>query len=134
MSAAVWTGATRARHEVFDRLERDGIAATLDAGAFYPQPLGVLIGRPALIGRGLASSTFEVPVTIVSGDPLTTTEAIDRLYALADEVADSLNESAYRPGSWQGGPNAEPLPCVELVATVTLSYPTLAITYTGGAA
>ena len=37
------------------QLDDAGIEATRDAGAFYPQPLGVLVGLPALVRRGLTT-------------------------------------------------------------------------------
>jgi|SRR5215831_7486834 len=116
------TAASAARQHVLDVLESEGIPASLDAGAFFPAPCAALIGLPTLLGRGLASSSWSIPVTVVSGDTVNTVEAVDRLYAMADAIADALNESGYRPRSWQAGVNREPLPAVEIVCTVTLSY------------
>lgn len=106
---------------VVELLSEAGIDASRDAGAFYPQPLGTLVGLPTLLRRGLATATFTVPVTVVSGDPLNSEFAVDRLYALADDVAAALVTDQYRPGSYQGGVNAEPLPAIELAATVTVT-------------
>ena len=117
--AARSSSAGTARAAVLALLETAGIEATLDAGAFYPQPVGVLIGLPTLVGRTLAARTFELPVTVVSGDPLNSELAVDRLYALADDVAGALRTMAYRPTSYRGGVNAEPLPAIELTATLT---------------
>ena len=99
-----------------------GIDASRDAGAFYPQPVGVLVGLPALTRRGLAAHTFELTVYVVSGDPLNSPAAVDRIYGLADDVALVLAADTYRPGSWRSGVNAEPLPALEL--TVILSVTT----------
>lgn len=113
--------ATRALEAVLAQLEDAGIAATRDAGAFYPQPVGVLVEMPALAGRLLSSRTYEIAVLIVSGDPLNSTAAVDRVYALADDVALALATDSYRPSSWRSSVNAEPLPAVELTATVTVT-------------
>jgi hypothetical protein len=113
--------ALRARAAVLALLTDAGIEATLDGGAFFPQPVGVLIGLPALVARGLRSRTFELTVTIVSGDPMNAELAVDRLYALADDVAAALRVAAYRPTSWRGGVNAEPLPAIELTVTATVT-------------
>jgi hypothetical protein len=112
--------ASLALEGVLDSLAIAGIEATRDAGAFYPQPVGVLVGLPALVRRGLASRTYEIAISVVSGDPLNASPSVDRLYALADDVALALAIDAYRVGSWRGGVNAEPLPAVELTATVTV--------------
>ena len=121
MSVMAASAATRALQGVLDLLEQAGITATRDAGAFYPQPVGVLVGLPTLTKRGLASHTFTVPVLVVSGDPLNDELPVDRVYALADDVAAVLAIDQYRPSSWAGGVNAEPLPAVELAATVTVT-------------
>ena len=113
--------ATRAIDWVLGLLEDAGITATRDAGAFYPQPVGVLVGLPALVGRGLAGRTYELPVTVVSGDPLNSGPTVDRLYALADDVALFLGTAAYRVGSWRSNVNAEPLPALELTVTITVT-------------
>ncbi len=121
MSVAVTHPATRAIDGVLGALQEAGIDATRDAGAFYPQPIGVLVGLPAMILRGLSTRTFELSVLVVSGDPLNTELAVDRLYALADDVALALAVAEYAPSSWRSGVNAEPLPAVELTATVTVT-------------
>ena len=121
MSAPAATPATDAMALVLAALEGAGIGASRDAGAFYPQPVGVLVGLPALVSRLLAASTFDVPVLIVSGDPLNSIQRVDRLYALADECAEALRESAYRTSSWRSAPNAEPVPALEITVTVTVN-------------
>ena len=118
MSAVETTAAGRAIADVLAALELAGISATRDAGAFYPQPVGVLVGLPTLDKRGLAASFFSIPVLVVSGDPLSTPLAVDRIYALADDAAIVLGVDAYRPSSWRSSVNAEPLPAVELTVTV----------------
>lgn len=113
--------ATRARSAIADMLELAGIEAALDPGAFYPQPAGVLVGLPTLDGATLSARRFTVPVLVVSGDPLSTLVSIDRLYALADDVARALSTLAYRPSSYRGSMHAEPLPAIELAVTVTVT-------------
>jgi hypothetical protein len=119
-SVELVTPALAARAWIVDELGDAGIEATADAGAFHPQPVGVLVGLPALVERGLASSTFEVPVWIVSGDPLNAELALGRLYVLADQAADALGQAAYRPSSYRSPLNVEPLPALELTVTVTV--------------
>ena len=97
-----------------------GIEATRDAGAFYPQPVGVLVGLPTLVSRGLASRTYEIPVLVVSGDPLNTELAVNRLYALADDAAIAVRTDRYATSNYRGGVNSEPLPALELAVTVTI--------------
>lgn len=112
--------AARSIAAVLDALADAGIEATRDAGAFHPAPVGVLVSLPALVRRQLGSATFELPVLVVSGDPLNSPEAVDRVYVLADEIAALLGVSAYRPSSFSGGVNAEPLPALELTVTTTV--------------
>lgn len=119
-SAATLTAATRAIGALLELLEEAGLEATRDAGAFYPQPAGILVGLPELVGRGLATRTFAIPVLCVSGDPLNSELAVDRIYSLADEAARALRTDAYRPSSWRSSVNAEPLPAIELTVTVTV--------------
>lgn len=113
--------ATRAIDALLVQLALAGVDASRDAGAFYPQPAGVLVGLPALVKRGLASRTYEITVLVVSGDPLNAPPAVDRLYALADDAALALSIDTYAPGSWRSSINAEPLPALELTATVTVT-------------
>jgi hypothetical protein len=120
--SAVRAGATAAIAAVLDALDDAGITATSDAGAFYPQPVGVLVGLPTLTKRGLHSATYEVPMHVVSGDPLNDSHSVDRLYALADDCAIAVRTDNYRPSSWAGSVNAEPLPAIEMAATVTLAH------------
>jgi hypothetical protein len=120
-TAALGVSASTAIEAVLSMLTDAGIAATRDPGAFYPQPVGVLVGLPTLTGRGLSFRTFEIPVQVVSGDPLNTALAVDRVYALADDIALVLSASGYRPSSWRSSVNAEPLPAVVIDVTVTVS-------------
>lgn len=121
MAAVVLTPpATRAIDAVLEQLADAGIDASRDAGATYPQPTAVLVGLPALVRRTLAGRTFEIPVLVVSGDPLNAVPAVDRLYALTDDVALALSADSYRPSSWRSSVNAEPLPAIEITATVTV--------------
>lgn len=121
MSTVAASPGLRAIAALLELLDDAGIDAQRDAGKFYPQPLGVLVGLPTLISRGLAARTFTVPVLVVSGDPLNSELAVDRLYSLADEVALACRTENYRPSSWRSGVNAEPLPALELAVTVTES-------------
>jgi len=111
--------ASRARAELLAELEASGIEATGDAGAFYPQPVGVLVGLPAYDGRTLGSRRFTIPVLVVSGDPLSSEAAVDAIYALADEVAGALSTPAYRPSSYRSSSSAEPLPAITLEVNVS---------------
>jgi hypothetical protein len=121
VSVDVTTAALQAVAAIVAELEAAGIPATDDAGAFYPQPVGVLVGLPSLTGRGLASATYSVPVLVVSGDPINERRPRDRIYALADDVARALAIAAYRPSQWSGNVNLEPLPALELAAVVTVT-------------
>lgn len=121
MSVAVSHPASRAIYAVMSELAAAGIDATRDAGAFYPQPVGTLVALPALIKRGQGSRTYELEIKVVSGDPLNTELAVDRLYALADDIALTLRIDTYGVGSWRSSVNAEPLPAIELTATVTVT-------------
>jgi hypothetical protein len=120
VSVATTTAGVRAIRALLELLDDAGIEATRDAGAFYPQPIGVLVGLPTLDHRGMSSRTFVVPVLVVSGDPFNSELAVDRTYALADDVALALRTEAYRPSSWRSSVNAEPLPAIELAVTVTV--------------
>lgn len=121
MAVSAHTAAVRAIEAVLAMLEEAGITATRDSGAFYPQPTGVLVTDPALTGRGHGHRRFELPVLCVSGDPLNSVLAVDRLYALADDCALALSTDNYRPSSWRMSGHAEPLPALELTVTVTVS-------------
>jgi hypothetical protein len=120
MSAIATTLAVQAIGRLLELLEASGIEATRDAGAFYPQPIGVLVGLPTLVGRGQGARTFTVPVLVVSADPFNSTPVVDRALALADDVALALRTDNYRPSSYRSGVNAEPLPALELAVTVTV--------------
>jgi len=115
------TPASRAVEAVVNQLDAAGIPATRDAGAFYPQPLGILVGLPELTGWGHGTRTFQIPVHVVSGDPLNDLLAVDRVLTAADAVADALDIAAYRPTSSDLNVNAEPLPAYELLAVVTVT-------------
>ncbi len=109
---------------VLEMLDAHGITATRDAGAFYPQPLGVLVGLPSLTGGTLGARTYTIPVYVVSGQPLVEPDVVDALYSLADEVAQALDVAAYSPFDFRGSAaNAEALPGVQLDATATVPYP-----------
>jgi hypothetical protein len=108
------TAGTRAIERLLELLSDAGITATRDAGAFYPQPVGVLVGLPTLIGRTQGGRNFTVPVLVVSGDPFNATLPVDRALALADDVARAVHVNNYRPSSWRSSSNAEPLPAFEL--------------------
>jgi len=121
VSTATAHPATRAVGAVLDELAGAGIEATRDPGAFYPQPVGVLVGLPELSKRTHGARVFAIPVLVVSGDPLNTELAVDRLYALTDDVALCLSIEAYRVSSWRSSVNAEPLPAIELAAVVSVT-------------
>ena len=113
--------AALALDQIVEALQDAGIAATRDPGAFFPQPTGVLVGLPTLTKRGLQTSTFTVPVLVVSGDPLNSLLAADRLLEQADRVALVLETDNYRPSQWRSSVNAEPLPALEVTVTVTVT-------------
>lgn len=119
MSATRSSVASHALDALVALLNDAGIEATRDPGAFYPQPVGVLVGLPTLDHRGVSTRTFVIPVLVVSGDPFNTEQAVDRALALADDVALATQTDNYRPSSYRGGVNAEPLPCFELSVVVT---------------
>jgi hypothetical protein len=121
VSAVATTPASRVLDSVLAALDAAGITASRDAGAFYPQPVGVLVGLPALVRRSLAARVFEIAVFVVSGDPLNSPATVDRLFALADDVALALGVDAYRPSTWRSTVNAEPLPAVELTVTYSIT-------------
>ena len=120
MSTQLVSPATRAVETLVELLEDSGITATRDPGAFYPQPVGVLVGLPSLDGRTHRARTYTVSVLVVSGDPFNAPLAVDRALAMADEVALALRTDNYRPSSWRSTVNAEPLPAFELEVTVTV--------------
>jgi len=120
VSTAVVTAAVRAIEATLAALDDAGITATRDPGAFYPQPVGVLVGLPELVSRGVGLRTFTVPVHVVSGDPFNATPPVDRAFALADEVALALHTDTYRPSSYRSSVNAEPLPAITLDVTVSV--------------
>jgi hypothetical protein len=115
--------ALRARDAVYFALEDAflGVTISRDVGSFHPQPLGFLVGLPALASRGLAARTYTVPVHVVSADPLNTTDAVDALYALADAAVIVLGAAEYAPQDWPGGVNRDPLPSVLVLATITVT-------------
>lgn len=104
-------------------LEDAGLPVSRDAGSFYPQPLGILVGLPRRTGATLGAVFFELPVTCVSADPVNRTETVDALYGLADQAADALGLIEYRPTDWRGGVDLNPLPGVELLAAASVPWP-----------
>lgn len=114
------TEATRALEALLEILEGAGIDATRDAGEFDPSPLGVLVGLPTLVSRTLGASRFEIPIVVVTGDPLNTAAAVDRIYAEADEILAAVSALTYRPTSWAGSSRVEPLPAIEILASVSV--------------
>ena len=99
-----------------------GIEATRDAGAFYPQPVGTLVALPALVRRGHAYRTYEVEVLFVSGDPLEYARWPLTASTLWPTMLRSRSASTpTRPSSCRSACNAEPLPALELTATLTVT-------------
>jgi len=111
--------AARALEAVLELLDDAGIAATRDAGRFVPAPRGVLVGLPSWVDSTLSGRVFEIPVLVVSGDPLNNTDAVDELYTLADRIADVTGCDSYRPASWTSSARPEPLPALEIIVTAT---------------
>ena len=120
MSTVLLTPATRALDALVQLLEDAGITATRDAGAFLPDPIGVLVGLPSWVGSTLSGRVYEVPILVVSGQPLNTLAAVDRLYGEADAIARVAATDAYRPATWTSSSRPEPLPAIEIMATVTV--------------
>lgn len=102
-------------------LAEDGITASDDASTFDPSPIGVLVGLPSRVNATLGGVVYELPVLVVSGDAVNNPAAVDRLYAEADAVANAARTDRYRPTSWAGSSRTEPLPAIEVVATVTVT-------------
>ena len=96
--------------------------ATRDAGAFFPSPIGVLVGMPSLTSAGLGSRTIEVPVHIISADP-PSPRILGLMYAAADTAAQALGIDQYTPSTYSGNINSEPLPTIDMTAVVTIPYP-----------
>lgn len=121
------TAASRAIEELVSVLADAGIAASRSAETFATRisgeasGVGVLVGLPARVGGTLSASTFEIPVYVVSADPVNTAEAVDRLYLEADAIARELRTLVYRPTTWGGRQGAEPLSAIEITVTVTVS-------------
>jgi hypothetical protein len=113
-------GAIAAMDAVVRMLRDAGVDATADPGAFYPAPAGVLVTLPTLLSRSLAANSYSVPVLVVAADPLNEELQVKRLLALADDVARVIRTDQFRPGSYAGGPNAQPVPAIEMETTVTL--------------
>ena len=113
-------GAIAAADLVLGELADAGIAATDDAGAFHPAPLGVLVGLPSLIERGLASRTYEVPVHVVCADNLSRRSPRAAFYQLAEQCVGVLRTPAYAVTEWVGGVNVEPVPQALILVEVTI--------------
>lgn len=112
--------ASNALDALLELLEENGVTATRDASGFTPAPIGVLLGLPTRVGATLGGVTFEIPILVVSGDPVNTAEAVDRLYAEADAIAEIVQTDAYQPATWGGSSRTQPLAAVELTAIVTI--------------
>lgn len=115
------TSASAAIEKVIDLLQLANVDPTREASGFTPNPVGVLVGLPGKIRATLAGETFEVPVYVVSGEPVNTSDAVDRLYSIADACAHALSESRYTTTTWAGSGRVAPLAAIEIVATVTVS-------------
>ena len=89
-----------------------------DAGAFYPDPVGVLVAAPTITDVGLGSITFDVPIYVVSTLP-PGQSALDGVLATTLQVLEAVQVSEARPTTWSGGPNVDALPAYEITATVT---------------
>jgi hypothetical protein len=121
VSVLARSAASAALDAVVQLLADHGITASRDPGAFHAAPLGVLVGLPALVNATLGARVYEIPVYVVSSDPLSGPAEVDALYALADDAARALNCDTYRPADWRGaGVNAEPLPAVLITAVATV--------------
>lgn len=117
------TPASRSIEALVSMLADASIVASRDAETFAANlgELGILVGLPSRVGGTLGADTFEIPVYVVSGDPVSTADAVDALYAAADEVARELRTLTYRPTTWGGRSGSEPLSAIEVSVTVTVS-------------
>ena len=106
--------------EIVNVLILAGLDATDDAGAFYPSPIGCLVGVPSLKSRGLATNTAEVPVHVVSSSPLDA-KLRDELFDTALRAADALGVTEFDLSGFGGNVNQSDLPAYLL--TVTVTYP-----------
>lgn len=105
--------------EVTGALTAAGLSATRDPGAFYPSPIGCLVGMPRVQMSGLSYMTLEVPVHVVCSDP-PSVGSVDALYSAAGIAANALMTADIEPREWSGGPNAESLPSLLITATVSV--------------
>lgn len=116
------SSASRAIDRIVELLAVEEITAHRDVeDLFSGGPIGVLVGLPAKVGATLSGSTFEVPVYVISADPVNTSATVDRLYAEADAAAHALYTLGYRVSSWGGRAGTEPLTAAEITVTVTVS-------------
>lgn len=115
--------ASRAIDAVLALLADAEIAASRDAETFSAEldSIGVLVGLPARVGGTMSAATFELPVYVVSADPVNTAEAVDRIYLEADAIARVLRTLTYRPTTWGGRSGSEPLSAIEITVTVTVT-------------
>jgi hypothetical protein len=106
--------------EVVSTLTNAGLYATADPGAFYPSPIGCLVGLPSLVARGLQSATVEVPVHVICTEPLDA-RLRNALYDAAWDAAVALGTDSFDLDGWSGQVNQSDLPAYTLTATVTYS-------------
>jgi hypothetical protein len=117
--------AIRARYAIYNRV-MDAVpdsllmSVSLDAGEFHPNPLGVLIGLPSLISRGLGHATFAITCHVVSGAPINADDRLTAWYELADIVAVAIDAAEYAPTDWSGGVNRDPLPSIAIPTIVSI--------------
>lgn len=114
------TSASGAIDGILALLLAGGVEASRDAAGFNPSPIGVLVGLPSLVNHTLGGAIYEIPVLVVSGDPVNSAEAVDRLYAEADAIAAIIGADNYSPTSWAGSSRTQPLPAIEIVALATV--------------
>lgn len=112
--------ASLALEALLEILDQEGIVATRDAAGFNPKQVGILVGLPSRLGSTLGADTYEIPVLVVSGEPLNNADAVDRLYAEADAVAAATSTDRYSVASWDGSSRTDPLPAIEVPVTLTV--------------
>lgn len=115
------TSASAAIAALVALLAEAGVTATREASGFSPDPIGVLVGLPTKIGATLGGESFEVPVYVVSGDPVSTSDAVDRLYAEADAIAVATATARYSPTTWGGSSSKPPLPAIEITVSMLIT-------------
>ena len=103
--------------EVVALIQDEGITCTDDPAAFWPNPIGALVGPPSMIKRGMGTSIVGLAVYVVCTQPLTP-DLRNQLWETAVQVADRLGVDEFDLDSWGGGPNDVDVPGYRIEATL----------------